>query len=39
VAGAGNVSLAVDRFQHDKEVEIDLAQMHETYITGFVRFI
>jgi hypothetical protein len=39
MAGAGNVSLAVNRFQYDEEVEIDLAQMHETYITGFVRFI
>jgi len=39
VAGPGDVSLAVNGFQYDEEVEIDLAQMHETYITGFVRFI
>jgi hypothetical protein len=39
VAGAGDVTLAIDGFQYDEEVEIDLAQMHEIYITGFVRFI
>jgi hypothetical protein len=39
MAGAGDVSFAINGFQYDEEVEIDLAQMHEIYITGFVRFI
>jgi hypothetical protein len=34
VARAGDVTLAIDGFQYHAEVEIDLAQMHETYITG-----
>lgn len=39
MAGAGDIAFAIDGFQYDEEVEINLAQMHETYITGFVRFI
>jgi hypothetical protein len=39
MAGAGNVALAVDGFQYNEEVEINLAQMRETYITAFARFI
>ena len=39
LAGASDVALAVDGFQDYEEVQVDLAQMHAAYITGFVRFI
>jgi acyl-CoA dehydrogenase len=39
LAGASDVALAVDGFEDYEQVQVDLAQMHAVYITGFVRFI
>jgi hypothetical protein len=34
-AGACQIAFAVDGLQHNKQVKIDLAQMHETNFTLF----
>jgi hypothetical protein len=37
--GASDAALAIDSFQHHKQIQVNLAQMHDAYITGFIGFI